>query len=99
MSKNWGYYVHAQTVCTRPLLGERGAWERGYLLLYLSPRSVTCLILYIRMTTIVLMNLHVGTLITNDNYSRHGHHRAISAQCSMATLPYIAITCDRKLYN
>ena len=25
--KNWGYYVHAQTVCTR----EGGAWGRGYL--------------------------------------------------------------------
>ena len=23
--KNWGYYVHAQTVCTRPLLG-REMW-------------------------------------------------------------------------
>ena len=22
--KNWGYYVHAQTVCTRPLLGGEG---------------------------------------------------------------------------
>ena len=31
--KNWGYYVHAQTVCTRPLLGGGGAWERGYLVL------------------------------------------------------------------
>ena len=76
-----------------------GTWQRGYLAPYLSPRSPTCLTLYIRMTTIVLMNLHVGTLITNDNYSRHGHHEAISAQYSTATLPYIAITCHRKLYN
>ena len=25
------YYMHAQTVCTRPLLGEEGAWGRGYM--------------------------------------------------------------------
>ena len=26
--KNWGYYAHAQTVCTRPLLGGRGLGTR-----------------------------------------------------------------------
>ena len=41
---------------------------------------------------------HESTLITNDNYSRHGHHQAISAQYS-TVMPYIAITCHRKLYN
>ena len=35
------------------------------------------LTLFIRMTTIVVMN--IGTLITNDDYSRHGHHRVVSA--------------------
>ena len=27
--KNWGYYVHAQTVCTRPLLGKGGGGGEG----------------------------------------------------------------------
>ena len=35
------------------------------------------LTLYTRMTTIVVMN--IGTLITNDDYSRHGHYRVVSA--------------------
>ena len=26
--KTWGYYAHAQTVCTRPLLGGRGLGTR-----------------------------------------------------------------------
>ena len=25
--KNWGYYAHAQTVCTRPLLEGKGAGD------------------------------------------------------------------------
>ena len=33
------------------------------------------LTLYTRMTTIVVMN--IGTLITNDDYSRYGHYRAV----------------------
>ena len=28
--KTGDIYTHAQTVCTRPLLGGRGAWDRGY---------------------------------------------------------------------
>ena len=35
------------------------------------------LTLYTRMTTIVVMN--IGTLITNDDYSHHGHYRVVSA--------------------
>ena len=27
--KNWGYYVHVQTVCTRPLLGGEGAGDEA----------------------------------------------------------------------
>ena len=41
------------------------------------PIRVIMRTLYTRMTTIVVMN--IGTLITNDNYSRHGHYRAVSA--------------------
>ena len=37
----------------------------------LSPRSLTCLNLYIRMLTIVLM--YIGTLIADDKYSHQGH--------------------------
>ena len=28
-SKNWGYCVHAQTVCTRPLLGGEGPGDEA----------------------------------------------------------------------
>ena len=45
------------------------------------------------MTTIVVMN--IGMLITKDDYSRHGHHRAVSALYPTAT-QYIDITCHRK---
>ena len=41
------------------------------------------LTLYTRMTTIVVMN--IGTLIPNDDYSRHGHYRAVSALYPAAT--------------
>ena len=27
--KNWGYYAHAQTVCTRPLLGGEGPGDEA----------------------------------------------------------------------
>ena len=27
--KNWGYYTHAQTVCTRPLLGGEGPGDEA----------------------------------------------------------------------
>ena len=27
--KNWGYYAHAQTVCTRPLLGGKGPGDEA----------------------------------------------------------------------
>ena len=27
--KNWGYYVHAQTVCTKPLLGGEGPGDEA----------------------------------------------------------------------
>ena len=44
---------------------------------------LTCLTLYTQMTTIVVM--YIGTLITNDDYSRHGHYRVVSALCPAAT--------------
>ena len=40
--------------------------------------KLTVLTLYARMT-------NIGTLITNDDYSRHGHHRAVSALYPVAT--------------
>ena len=51
------------------------------------------LTLYTRMTTIVVMN--IGTLITNDDYSRHGHYRVVSALYPAAT-QYTVSTCHRK---
>ena len=27
--QNWGYYAHAQTVCTRPLLGGEGPGDKA----------------------------------------------------------------------
>ena len=44
---------------------------------------VGSLTLYTQMITIVVMN--IGTLIMNDDYSRHGHYRVVSALYPAAT--------------
>ena len=64
-------YIRYQTMLTLPFPSQSKLNQCTVQLI------IQQLTLYTRMTTIVIMN--IGTFITNDDYSRHGHHWLNSA--------------------
>ena len=44
--KNWGYYMHAQTACTRPLLGGEGPGDEASMPYFFKAPNLPTLLLW-----------------------------------------------------